>query len=104
MLRHIVWWTLKPHTNNQSAAENVYFLHGASAELQNNPHTMGIEVSAKVDDASTVPAQLVLLATFEDINKKIAFENDPIIQRFLKLVEERANSKNIIDYEVLPNT
>lgn len=104
MLRHIVWWTMKPNTNNQSAAENIYFLHQASAELQNNPHTMGIEVSAKVDETSTVPAQLVMLATFENVDKKIAFENDPIIQRFLKLVEERAASKNIIDYEVLPNT
>lgn len=103
MLRHIVWWTLKPHTENHSAAENIFFIHEASAELQSNPNASEVEVSAKVESTSTVPAQVVLLATFDNIDKKLAFENDPVTQRFLKMVEERATSKNIIDYEVLSN-
>lgn len=104
MLRHIVWWTLKPHTENHSEAENIFFIHSASAELQSNPYATQIEVSAKVEPTSTVPAQVVLLATFENADKLAAFQKDPVTQRFLKMVEERAASKNCIDYEVLSNT
>lgn len=103
MLRHIVWWTLKSHTNGQTAADNVYFINNASAELQNNPHTSSIEVSAKVESSSTVPAQVVMLATFDTADKLAAFENDPITKRFEDMVKEKATSRNCINYEVLPN-
>lgn len=103
MLRHIVWWTLKPQTENQSADDNANFILNASAELQSNPYASQIEVSAKVDESSTVPAQVVLLATFENMDQLVAYHNDPVTKRFIKMVEERADSKNIINYTVLPN-
>ena len=103
MLRHIVWWTLKSHTNGQTSADNVAFINGASAELQSNPYASSLEVSAKVESSSTVPAQVVLLATFETADKLKAFENDPITQRFENMVKEKATSRNCLDYEVLPN-
>lgn len=104
MLRHIVWWTLKPDYENKSVDDSVFFIHNASAELQSNPYASAIEVSAKVEETSTVPAQIVLLATFDNIDKKTAFLNDPVTKRFAKMVEERALSKNVLDYEVLSNT
>ena len=103
MIRHIVWWTIKRDPKGQSVEDNVFFIHGASAELQNNPYSSALEVSAKVDSGSTVPAQVVLLATFDTADKLKAFENDPVVQRFEKMVEEKSTSRNCINYEVLPN-
>lgn len=102
MIRHIVWWTLKNH-QGQSAAENADFLLKASAELHGNPHIKSLEVAAKLDPASTVKAQLVLCALFEDMAALEAYKADPVHQRFAKLVEDRAESRNCIDFTFLPS-
>lgn len=103
MIRHIVWWTLKPQVNGQTAADSAYFILNASAELQNCPDATHIEVSAKVEPTTTVPCMVVLLASFTNMEKFEAYKKDPIHLRFAKMVEERADSRNCIDYTLLPN-
>lgn len=103
MIRHIVWWTLKPHTGEQTADDNANFILNASAELQGGPHAESVEVSAKVQSSTTVPAKVVLQATFKDKAAMQAYLDDPVHKRFADMVAERATSRNCIDYEVLPN-
>lgn len=102
MIRHFVWFTLKDNFENKSAAENAYFLLNASAELHGNPNIKSLEVVAKVDPASTVPAQLVITALFEDEKAFEAYKVDPVHLRFGKLVQERMETRNCIDYTFLP--
>ena len=103
MIRHIVWWTLKREPQGQTAEDNANFLLNASAELHGNPNIKSLEVAAKVEPSSTVPAQLVLTCLFEDLAAFEAYKNDPVHQRFAKLVEERAESRNCIDFLFLPS-
>ena len=103
MIRHIVWWTMKPNTGDHDAAFNANFLLDASAELRGNPNIKNLEVAAKIEPTSTVKAELVLTCLFDDQAAYEAYKADPVHQRFAKLVEERAASRNCLDFLFLPS-
>lgn len=103
MIRHIVWWTMKSHTAGQTAADNANFLLEASAELHGNANVKSLEVAAKIEPTSTVKAELVLTCLFDDLAALEAYKADPVHQRFAKLVEERTETRNCLDFLFLPS-
>lgn len=100
MIRHIVWWTLKEHADGRSAAENAWHLEQASAMLHGMPSLRTVEVSAKVQPSTTVPAQLVLSTTHTDMAQLEQYRNDPVHLQFAEKVNAVASSRNVIDYAI----
>lgn len=100
MIRHIVWWTLKPHAEGRTAAENALRIEEASAMLHGMPNVLSVEVSAKVQPSSTVPAQVVLMSSHEDVAAMEAYKADPVHLKFAALISVVCESRNCIDYAV----
>lgn len=100
MIRHIVWWTLKEHSHGRSAVENARHIQEASAMLYGMPELISVEVSAKVQPSTTVPAQVVLFSTHKDMEALESYKNNPVHLKFAEMVTELSNSRNCIDYAV----
>lgn len=100
MIRHIVWWTLKEHSHGRSAAENAWHIQQASAMLHGMPEVISVEVSAKVQPSSTVPAQVVLFSTHNNMEALEAYKNNPVHLKFAEMVTELSLTRNCIDYAV----
>lgn len=101
MIRHIVWWTLKKEADGRSAEENGKHLEDASAVLHGIPGVESVEVSAQIQPSSTVPAQVVLTSTHEDMAALEAYKNDPVHIKFAQLITSLSDSRNCIDYEMV---
>ena len=64
MIRHIVWWTLKPEAEGRSAAENAELMKKAARGLIGKiPGLLSLDISGTVLGTSTMPAELVLHST-----------------------------------------
>lgn len=98
MVRHIVWWTLKNEAGGRTADENAWHIQQASAMLHGMPSLMTIEVSAKVEASTTVPAKVVLSTTHKNMADLETYRNDPVHLQFAAMVNELATSRNAIDY------
>lgn len=100
MIRHIVWWTLKDQAQEQKLAEAIERIRQASAMLHGLPSLTSVEVSAKIQPSSTVPAQVALMSThktFEDLRQ---YQEDPVHLRFARLMGELAASRSCLDYSL----
>ena len=100
MIRHIVWWTLKEHAEGRSAAENAQHLVNASAMLHGMPMVHSVEVSCLIQPTSTVPAQVVLQSSHDDMAALKAYAEDPVHLQFAEKVNAVAASRNALDYSV----
>ena len=57
MIRHIVWWTLKPEAEGRSAAENAELMKKAARGLIGKiPGLLSLDISGTVLGTSTMPA------------------------------------------------
>ena len=99
MIRHIVWWTLKPEAEGRSATENakrikesLENLRGQIAELKS------IEVSVDILPSTTVPLQVVLNSTHDDPAGLKAYAEHPKHQAVLPLIRAATESRQAIDY------
>lgn len=100
MVRHIVWWTLKPHAVGRTADENVMHIQKASAMLHGYPTVHVIEVSNKVQPSTTVPAKVVLCSSHDNMDDFQAFTGSDVYKQFMDMVGELADSVQCIDYVV----
>ena len=100
MIRHIVWWTLKEHAEGKSAAENAQHLVEASAMLHGMPSVRSIEVSCLIQPTSTVPAQVVLQSSHDDMAALKAYAENPVHLEFAAKVKAVCASRQALDYSV----
>lgn len=100
MIRHIVWWTLKEHADHRSLAENLEHIQQASAMLHGMPSVRSVEVSAKVQPSTTVPAQLVLMSTHDTFADLESYQQDPVHLQFAEKIKAISTSRNCIDYSL----
>lgn len=100
MVRHIVWWTLKDQADGRTADENVWHIQQASAMLHGLPWINTIEVCNKVQPSTTVPANVVLTVTLNDMEALENYHKDPVHVQFAQMVDKLADSRNVIDYVV----
>lgn len=98
MIRHIVWWTLKEFAEGRTAPENAWHIQQTSAMLHGMPALISVEVSAKVQPSTTVPAQVVLMSTHKDMEDLQKYKDNPVHQQFADMVGKLAASRNAIDY------
>lgn len=100
MIRHIVWWTLKPEANGNKAEINAALIQKESAILHGIPSARSVDVSSKIENSTTVPCQVVLVSTHDSMKELDAYKADPAHIKFAKLITEVSESRNCIDYEI----
>ena len=90
MVRHIVWWTLKPEAEGRTAAE---------ALMGQIPSLKSLEVSYDFLPTCTMPVNVILMTTHDDAEGLKAYAEHPahvaVGKELIKLVTE---SRQAIDY------
>lgn len=101
MIRHIVWWTLKPEAEDRSAAENAELMKKAARGLIGKiPGLLSLDISGTVLGTSTMPAELVLHSTHEDEEALQTYAVHPLHLECGRLMKSVAESRQALDYEV----
>lgn len=96
MIRHIVWWTLKP----EGAHENAIRIQQASASLRGIAAARSVDVSTRIQAGTTVPCQVVLVSTHDDLARLDEYKKDPLHVKFAELISQCSLTRNCIDYEL----
>lgn len=101
MIRHIVYWELKPEADGRSALENAKRMkEGAAAMLGQIPSLKAIEVSYIFLPSTSVSAKVILQSTHDDAAGLQAYAVHPVHVEYAKMVGTVAASREVIDYEV----
>lgn len=100
MIRHLVWWTLKPEAEGRTAAENAALMKARLEALMGEvPSLKSIEVSYEFLPSSTQPVQVILMSTHDDAAGLKAYAEHPkhvaVGTELVKLVTE---TRQAIDY------
>ncbi|MCX4309617.1 MAG: Dabb family protein [Desulfovibrio sp.] len=98
MIRHIVWWTLKPEAEGCGAEENARQIVERSAAMQGLSCLDSLEVSRNVLQSSTVPAQVVLTSTHNTQEDFLAYRDHPVHREFAAFLGKRAEKRYCIDF------
>ncbi|MBD5641863.1 MAG: Dabb family protein [Desulfovibrio sp.] len=96
MIRHIVWWTLKPDCVNQAEA-----IQTASSSLKSLPSVRSVDVSIRILAGSTVPCQVILVSTHDGEQALEEYKKDPVHVKFAQMITAAAQSRSCIDYELM---
>lgn len=96
MIRHIVWWTLKPDQTSRASA-----IQEASKSLKEIAAARSVDVSTHILAGTTTPCQVVLVSTHDSEKALEDYKKDPIHLKFAELITEAAQSRNCIDYELM---
>ena len=100
MVRHIVWWTLKPEAEGRTAAENAKLIKQRLEALMGQiPSLKSLEVSDDFLPTCTIPVNAILMTTHDDAEGLKAYAEHPahvaVGKELIKLVTE---SRQAIDY------
>ena len=100
MVRHIVWWTLKPEAEGRTAAENAKLIKQRLEALMGQiPSLKSLEVSYDFLPTCTMPVNVILMTTHDDAEGLKAYAEHPahvaVGKELIKLVTE---SRQAIDY------
>lgn len=99
MIRHIVWWTLKPEAMGCTAAENAKKVKEMGDALMGAVPTLrSLEISIDVQAGTTVPAQVVLSSTHDDLAGLKAYAVHPRHLALVDLIKTVTDSRQAIDY------
>lgn len=102
MLRHIVWWTLKPEAMGRSAAQNAAVLKSIAERFIefNIPGLHSVEVSTFPLPTSTVPAEVVLFSSHDDEAALQVYAAHPEHQKLAAILKEVSTSRQAVDYAI----
>lgn len=100
MIRHLVWWDLKPEADGRSAAENAKLMkERAEAMMGKIPSLKSIEVSYTILPSTTLPVGVILHSTHDDAEGLKAYAEHPIHVEYGKLVKVVTENRRAIDFE-----
>lgn len=101
MIRHIVWWTLKDEADGHTAGENAQRIKTmGEALLEKVPSLKSIEIGIDIKESTTLPAQVVLVSTHDDLAGLKAYAEHPEHLKLGELVKATTTSRQAIDYEI----
>lgn len=101
MIRHIVWWTLKPEAQGRTAMENAQLIKEQGLGLLAKvPSLKSIEISHVIKETTTLPVQLVLTSTHDDMAGLKAYAEHPAHMELVELVKAVVDSRQALDFEV----
>lgn len=100
MIRHIVFWSLKPEAEGRTAAENGVCLRETALALQGKiPGLLGMEVSLSILDSSE-PVQAALLSTHESVEALRTYMEHPLHLPIIEWMGKVAASRYVVNYEI----
>lgn len=101
MVRHIVWWTLKPEADGRSAEENAELMKKAARGLMGRiPGLLSLDISSASLQSSTVPLHLVLCSTHTDEEALKGYAVHPLHLECINIMKNVAESRQALDYEI----
>lgn len=101
MIRHIVWWTLQDEADGHSAAENAQRIKRMGDALMGKiPSLNSIEIGINIQKTATVPVNVVLVSTHDDMAGLQAYAEHPEHLKLGALIKATTSSRQAIDYEV----
>ena len=101
MVRHIVWWTLKPEADGRSAEENAELMKKAARGLMGRiPGLLSLDISSAPLQSSTVPLHLVLCCTHTDEEALKGYAVHPLHLECINIMKNVAESRQALDYEI----
>lgn len=102
MVRHLVWWTLKPEALGRSAAENAAVIKTVAEKLIDCdiPGLHSVEVSTRPLPTSTLPVEVVLFSTHDDAAALKIYAEHPEHQKLAAILKEASASRQAVDYVI----
>ena len=99
MVRHLVFWTLKPEADGRSAAENAELFKTKSMSLLGKvPGLLSMEVSTSIVSC-TEPVDLVLMSTHESVEAYKIYADHPDHLPIKAWAGAVSSSRRAVDYE-----
>ncbi len=101
MIKHIVWWTLKPEAEGRDAAENALRIKDMGEALNGKiPGLLSLEISQRVKDGSTVSAELVLQSTHNTQEALQGYAVHPLHLELAAVIKACTEKRQCLDYEI----
>ncbi len=101
MIRHIVWWELKPEVDGVSAAENAKtFKALGEALLGKIQGLQHLEISYDIKETTTLQAHIVLYSVHDSFEDLAVYAMHPEHLKFGEFVKKVTASRQAIDYEI----
>lgn len=101
MIKHIVWWTLKDNAENASAAENGLKIKSIGEALMGKISTLKtIEISVEIQETTTIPTQVVLQSSHENMEALAEYNAHPEHQKLVEFIKKVVSSRNALDYNI----
>lgn len=101
MIRHIVWWTLKPEAFGRSAAENAAIIIERGEALRGKiPGMHSLEISHTFLGSTTVDVQVVLCTTHDDEAALKVYGEHPLHKEFGELIGACRATRQALDYKI----
>lgn len=100
MIRHLVWWDLKPEADGHDAAANAKRLKEQGEAMPAQiPQLLSIEIAIDFLPGTTIPVGMLLHSTHKDLDGMKAYAEHPVHQEFGKIVRAVTENRRCIDYE-----
>ncbi|MDL2306852.1 Dabb family protein [Desulfovibrio sp. OttesenSCG-928-C06] len=101
MIKHIVWWTMKPEADGHTGAENAARIKKMGEELAGKiPGLLSIEMSTDIKGSGTETPTLVLQSSHPTVEALQEYAVHPLHVAVVDVVKVCAASRNSLDYEV----
>lgn len=102
MIRHIVWWTLKPEASGRKATKNTALIKETAEKLITFgiPGLRSIEVSINPLPSCTQPADVVLFSTHDDLDSLGIYAEHPEHCKLVAIIKEVTSSRQAMDYAI----
>lgn len=100
MIRHLVWWDLKPEADGHNAVDNAKRLkEQGEAMMGQIPGLVSIEISYSILPSSSIPVSVILHTTHPDADALAVYAGHPVHVAFGGLVKTVTENRRCIDYE-----
>lgn len=102
MIRHVVWWTLKPEALGRDAAQNAAIIKSVAEKLIefDIPGLKSVEVSNQPLASCTLPVHVVLFSSHDDEASLKIYADHPEHQKLAAILKEASASRQAVDYVI----
>ena len=101
MIKHIVWWTLKPEADGHTAQENAARIKKMGEALNGRiPGLLSLEITSTFLPSTTVAPQLLLFSAHPDEAALKAYAQHPLHLELGALIKACTASREAIDYVI----
>ena len=101
MIKHIVWWTLKPEADGRSAAENARRIKEMGEALAGKiPGLLSIEISTVIKESSSMAAAVALQSAHHTVKELQEYAVHPLHLALVDVIKVCTDGRQCLDYEI----